>query len=599
MGTYLPTQAELELLKNIFGNIKAEKDLELEVRLKELFVTTHEYFEAQRGGKAIVIGRKGSGKTALIKGFRYNHSDKYQSIGEIDADDLPVTTLYNYYLVDIEKQSEKIAQAADAVTLRSIQTDVADLMTPARLSTYAWEKAFANFSIYQASISLLEDNNLSKEDYKVLKNISSAIKGDLDAHDPAAFLYALLTEKYDEIKELIEAIISNFAGEVWGKLLSLLTNKIIGKFREPPSQEYQKALDIIKYHNENNDFRILITFDRFDDFYDVHYSNLTTSTGGDRNANRTQQSILQALLEGLILAVSSIKNNPEYVWVNLLITIPMDKFMELNLRERARIEIDNTIQLNWTPLELFDYANRRIAMALGDKVPEGQNPWYFIFPRTITNVSINKIPEDSFLYMLRHTLWKPREVQMYIQKLLEVMLSGGFSFEQRERIFREAIHSQAREIFRQQFSEEFQKQYPRLRKLLKQLQTRKIYTVMPFSGLFDLLPTSGLSDDVTDRSEVLRRLYVMGVIGVRKVLPYKQWNYEATVTQAKQEVAYTYFFNSKDYDPFTPDVDICFHPMFFDEVAAEHKHDYIINELSWDMFSNPGRKLLYRPKQSS
>jgi hypothetical protein len=312
------------------------------------------------------------------------------------------------------------------------------------------------------------------------------------------------------------------------------------------------------------------------------------------NNSNVRKEILSSVLEGLILATSSIKNNVDYEWLDLLVTIPMDKFMELNLRERARIEFENTIPLQWNPAELFDYANRRIANALSGRIPEGRNPWYYIFPSTVTNIAVSK-KEDSFLYIVRHSQFKPREIQIYLTSLIDRFFSGGIEDQDKEKIFREIVQEQSREIIRREFDPEYKRQYPRLWRFLKRLQASKIFTVMPLSDFMNVLSGASLSEDLTDKTEILRRLYVMGIIGVRKTFPNIQRGNEPTVTQEKQEVSYCFFFSSQDHDPFAPNVDICFHPLFFDEIGAIHKENYIVNELKWEMFESESNLLRYKP----
>jgi hypothetical protein len=592
MGTYIPTPEELSKLILIFKNIKAETDKVLQEHLVDLFVTTDEYFEAQRAGKAIILGRKGSGKTALLLGFSHYHSESYQVISKIDADEIPITGLYNYYLADHLKRSAELYKLAKGIASESELTDLATFINPVRLSTYAWQKAFQDYGLYLACQTAIEYPDCSQTDKDILVQVIKAIKGKFDDSDASAFLYALLTENYDEILELIEGTINTFVGNAWGKLISLITNKLISKFRANPPNNYSEAINIIKERYFKNNWRILINFDRFDDFYDKHYQEIRHS----KEQDGSRRQILSAVLEGLVLAASAIKNHNDYEWLDLLVTIPMDKFMELSLRERARIEFENTIPLQWNPPELFDYANRRIANALGWRIPAGKNPWYYIFPDNITNVAANNIKEDSFLYMVRHTQWKPREIQMYISRLIVRMFSGGINYQAREAVFREAIQEQSREIIRQEFEPEFKRQYPRLWRLLKQLQASKIFTVMPLSDFMDVISGARLSDDVADKTEVLRRLYHMGIVGVRKLVPTKQRDIEPTITQNKQEVSYTFFFSSKDHDPFAPNVDICFHPLFFDEIGAVHNEDYIVNELKWDMFRTDANHLRYKPR---
>lgn len=593
MGEYLPTAKEISSLLFSFKNIKAETDAVLKEHLSDLFVTTTEYFDAQREGKAIILGRKGSGKSALLLGFVHFHSECYKDISDIDADEIPLTSLYNYYLADHFKRSVQLKKIAEEISSEGALTDLATFIDPVRLSTYAWQKAFQDYGLYLACKTVLNNSSCDGEECTILSRVRKRIKGKFDDSDATAFLYALLTENYDEIVEVIEETVSTFVGSAWGKLISLITNRLIGKLRERPPEDYSHALKIInKYYLESH-WRILITFDRFDDFYDKHYHGIHRTAEAQKN-NSSRRQILSAVLEGLILSTSAIKNHGDYEWFDLLVTIPMDKFMELHLRERAKIEFENTIPLQWNPTELFDYANRRIANALDTRIPDGKNPWYHIFPETITNVSANNTKEDSFLYVLRHTQWKPREIQLYVSALIKKVLMGGIDYLDREALFREAIQEQSREIIRQEFNEEFKQQYPRLWQLLKQLQASKIYTVMPISDFMDAIGGASLSDELTDKAEILRRLYIMGVVGVRKIFPTKLRDNEPTITQERQEVSYTYFYNSHDHDPFAPNVNICFHPLFFDEIGAVHQEKYIVNELKWDMFRVDSNHLKYK-----
>lgn len=238
-----------------------------------------------------------------------------------------------------------------------------------------------------------------------------------------------------------------------------------------------------------------------------------------------------------------------------------------------------------------------MAEALGERIPPNIVPWYFLFPSTVENNSIKGAKEDSFLYLLRHSLWKPREVQMYIQALLDRLFSGGHNFDERERIFQQTIQEQSKKIIQKEFEPEFKKQYPRLWNLFSQLKASRIETVMKLSDLMDSLSSNGLSSEVTQKREVLRRLYLMGVVGVRRVLPSKQTGDDATITQNRQEVCYMYSFSSTDRDPFAESCDVCFHPLFFDELGAEHIAPYIVNELRWEMFPAISKHLRFHPNR--
>ena len=58
-----------------------------------------------------------------------------------------------------------------------------------------------------------------------------------------------------------------------------------------------------------------------------------------------------------------------------------------------------------------------------------------------------------------------------------------------------------------------------------------------------------------------------------------------TVTQQKQEVLYRFCFNTDDNDPFAPGCEVCFHPMFFEYLNLKHEEQYVVNQLTWEMFA--------------
>jgi DNA helicase TIP49 (TBP-interacting protein) len=163
MGSYIPTPDELSRLLLFFKNIKAETDAILRQDLRELFVTTDEFYEAQIEGKAIILGRKGSGKTALLLGFSHYYDDDYLDIVGIDADEIPITSLYNYYLADHLKRSVEVRKQAEGIASERDLTELTRFINPVRLSTYAWEKAFQNYGLYLGCKNLISFKSCGTE----------------------------------------------------------------------------------------------------------------------------------------------------------------------------------------------------------------------------------------------------------------------------------------------------------------------------------------------------------------------------------------------------------------------------------------------------
>lgn len=212
--------------------------------------------------------------------------------------------------------------------------------------------------------------------------------------------------------------------------------------------------------------------------------------------------------------------------------------------------------------------------------------WDILFPFTVTNKAISEIKEHSFLYLIRHSLWKPREIQMYLTEIFRLMEESRQAAS--ERIFQKVVKTESEKIIRREFLEEFQSEYPGIPKILKKLETVSLNTIMSYEDVCSKLSGLDLFDDSSNSpDQIMIRLFHMGVLGVRQIFHGKRNVYtDATVTQNKQEVSYRYCYNCMVNDPFTKGIDVAFHPMFFEYLNIKHDKDYVVNELKWEMFDS-------------
>jgi hypothetical protein len=305
-------------------------------------------------------------------------------------------------------------------------------------------------------------------------------------------------------------------------------------------------------------------------------------------ANR--KDFLSSLLHGLVLSARDLQRDAQFKWVHMLLAVPQDKFLELHLRERADLEHTTVLRLTWTPRELYRYVNKRIAYALGLPLDGPVTPWDQLFPFSVTNCSVREVKEHSFLYIVRHSLWRPRQIQMYLNAIFDLMESERCAGS--EELFQKAVKIGAREIINNEFVEEFQTEYPNIKSVLRRFEGLSLKTVDKYSSLCDRIGKTALFEDVSTPDEVILRLYHMGVLGTRTVLQTKHSeSTDATITQNHQEVSYRFCYNSPVNNPFSSlssNVEIVFHPMFFEYLNVKHDARYVVNQLMWDMYEPAG-----------
>jgi hypothetical protein len=576
------TALQLEKLLSAFSEIKAETDSFLIDHFDKTFVHTKVYDDAQIHGKPLLVGRKGAGKTALLYGFRKEQKNLYVNSSTITLDNMPFNGLFNFFYSDYKKTIQKL----------SGKSDITDFIELEKITCFAWKNAILGVSILSACKGLKSDNKiwseLSKDNKSQVEEIlneveSIVIKVEDQYHVGDSLIFAFLFFFFTGFQELIEANIDADAPNI-GALLAKLVADLLSKLNKSIEDKLRKCGKEISLILSSLDKKLFIGVDKFDDYYDKFYKEMEfIANESDRNKKiRDRKTFLTALLEGLILAARDLKTYKEFSWIDTLFAIPMDKFLELHLRERNDLERRRVIYLQWSPPELFSFANKRIKEALN--LPDNdQKAWYEIFPSTVPNGATNQ-PEDSFLYVARHSLWKPREIQMHIGFLLEQMQKNKGKVLSGKQI-RESIKISCREIVRQEFREEFAKEYPGINSILNQLENSKISTVMRYQDVCNILQGEKLSDTITSVDGIMIRLYKMGVIGVRVVRPSQEFNHIATIMQNRVNVCYKFHYNNMEMNPFAPQSSIvAFHPMFMDVIAAEHTESYIVNELKWGMW---------------
>jgi hypothetical protein len=572
------TPQQVSRLFEAFSTLKAERDNFLKNKFSQTFVETSVYDDAQQDGKTLLIGGKGSGKTALLFAQEIQNKDRYLTTVEINIDQLPFTALFTFFFADFSKVLAKASQN---------RSDIKELLELEKVTAFAWKNALLASVLLRSAETIVNTSSITVEERKsaheVLDSLN-ALLGKATSVRPmkrgSGSTFTFLAVFFSVLQEVVERVLEENFPNV-SILLARLIQEILDRVGDPLEEQLIDFATKINPILSRLGKRVYLRLDKFDDYYDKFYGEIVShNTTISPDEARHRKSFLRKLLEGLVLAARDIRDYEAFALTNILIAIPQDKFLELELREGMDLILSRVVQIDWTPTELFDMVNRRIHAALSFTGPI-EDSWYQVFPRVVKNAATGQ-PEDSFLYVARHSRWKPREIQMHVVELLERMrrVDGR---ELGDRDFHECIKSSCSKIVEQEFKSEFSKEYPSIHRVIHQLENSAIETVMDYGPVCNVIRGVDLADDITEPDEIMKRLYKMGMLGTRVVKSAAD-KLPPTVVQEHQHIAYKFHYNSPDKAPFAPKSVVAFHPMFFGSINALHTKPYVVHEMTWGMF---------------
>lgn len=346
-------------LSNIdLGDIAAENE---SAQLKGYFVHTGSFILAKQGHRRIVIGRKGSGKTAIFYRLRDMYEGKIPNL-----------------VIDLKPEGHQFVKLRETVLNK--------------LSPGLQEHVMTAFWHY---ILLLEIAH---------KIVSTEER--ICSRDPRARTY------FEQVTSIYEGQFGSEQGDFSERLLKLV---------EDITSRYQEAKEIIKssqvtelvYREDIKDLRdalenylsikkeIWILVDNLDKGWPVH--------------GATDEDIM--VIKTLLSATRKMQKEFEKRKIELksLVFIRNDIYEHL-IQTTSDREKDTTISLDWDDIELFqEMISARIKQSV--KIDGSfQDIWRTYFAPLISG-------EDSFSYMVERTLMRPRDVLKFVIFALEVSIN--------------------------------------------------------------------------------------------------------------------------------------------------------------------------------
>lgn len=334
---------------------------------------------------SVLIGRRGSGKTALLNSYRYR-----PFLDQYFKPHLRLASDYRSYETVTGIEAYKHFDDMQKLVVRDI-------------------------AVFRPVEAIVDDWASIVTDYFFARLVSAEIDADRNT-DAIDRLRAYLHQDEDDFKLHVRET-------VWGvKLFDRLRNLVR---RAPASPEIRlsrdDALALAVEHLTQTDSRALIVFDSMDE-YDIRNSTF----------NRT--------LAALLRFISQFNSRQDYIKIKLV--LPSEIFPEINRASANPLkDFVNVDQLTWAPTELEQIAAHRYrlfldmhdhdhAVELSELDLSKRHTPHAFWARFLPHSHVNGygVAEDPLTYVLRHTQLLPRQFLMIMQRIIvkSYAATGGY-----------------------------------------------------------------------------------------------------------------------------------------------------------------------------
>jgi hypothetical protein len=616
-------------LADVFRNIKAEGDSALQNNRPKLFVSTPATKAIRHDDKFIFIGRKGSGKTALIFDYIETKKTAYNVMLTIEKDKEPHWHLYNFYY-------DKFAEANSAVITRLRQLpneaisgqsarDINVIFDPVSLFSIAWVGAI---QVCIADAIVHDEGYFSQEQFREERAVLKKFLFEKFHITPVPStrisdsIETMITAVCDMIQEKIDHFIKERVPSV-GILLARITKWAADKLT---SRIVEVDVDnVLRKLLRDSQLKVLISMDKYDDLVDELVAEINSindlknrfpknpATIEFQGAVRHSMLRLQQnMLKGLLLASRKLREDQDYRNVHFAFAIPDDRYSELELREGANLSVSHVQRIRWSPLELVEFFVKRCAVVLNEEGVGGMDvsirdtrqlkqAYYKVIellglPSHIAHGRIKSATEEIVFYIIRHTLCRPRDVLRYFNKIFSEIYSAlekgnDLSDSQCEDIIRKAVNGVSPDIITQELIVEFKAEYQGLDNVFSKFINRG--SELDSRALGELLDTRLiLAEEELTKSELAERLYRLGFLGVHF---YKAEPFAGSRRLSGRYSSFQFVYDDSmgrpsigrkqdflNLDRYGDGAIWVIHPLFFDYLRIQTKQSYIVNYMDWE-----------------
>lgn len=486
--------------KSLFANTKAGAHLSLET---EVFARTMTYMRVLSQESYFIVGRKGSGKSTLTEQLELQNPNRYSAHVGIDFSKVSLSFIYSFYT---NRQFQ-----SDAGATRSYRAEYLELV---------WECFFFVCVLWR---------------HKDLDYFSAWLRKEFQdevfEYTPQEFFNVSLVHSIERFAEFQNSTIA--ASE--STLSSLPVRLSSRRFLEHVfGKQLIKAITAIA-----NTGTTLITLDGIDSaFHDyrMEYMRFGKQESDEYYQDRARVEV--DLIKSLIRLVAEVKvrpdDHPVLALCDFCLTIPMDLYQEIKWHhERDSYQLLSPRRsVDWSGLELALMLRKRLEKLNGIQIdkekyyePEGRllellDECYPGLPKEIPiEIGNRRLMFPIFIYVLRHTFWRPREIIFHFVGLISSFEYFKGNVPLSEGDVKAIVKEQAKALVTSEFVDEFKSTITNIEYIIEQFRGGgQFYPYSDFMGnlesiQFDFINPHAKQQGLTDRK--LKLLYEIGFVGIR------------------------------------------------------------------------------------
>lgn len=454
---------------NSFKSLNAEEDS----NFKEHFVTTKYLTRILNSNSDLIYGTKGSGKSGLSVALSVLNKDSYFISSVFDLTAFSFSAFY-----------------AKTAQLNKIITQEEHL-----ISSAIWKNTLLQFGLYSCigKVSPELSNRISKLLYQTgfLRENKSQLSNSTNFKVMNQFerLFRLL-ERFDKDESIK-------IGDTYFHLNAELDG-LIDRFPLEPI-----------FDN--------ILMDLINEVKSQHKTILICIDGLDKIVNHTYDS-RKAIFNGLIDAVYFYRFDSK---LNKIFSVKAFLPQELTLETTNEIwdsdkHKHNTHYIQWSSEDLKNFVHKRLLNATtGTKINNKfSDLWETIFPQNVRN-NVYNVDENSFDYVLRHTLHRPRQLQDHIFEIFQNWYEKTGGTEKIPSSFITKKVSETNRSLATEVAKHLSYNYPNIISFLLSWDNSNTYTTV--SELKDRIQKYLLDDydkSITSINRIMDELYLFGIFGI-------------------------------------------------------------------------------------
>ena len=489
-------------------------DPSLAEHLGDILVRTRYYRKVANQELFFLIGRKGSGKTLTGVALASEPKTAYVSHIAVNANDFSLQPLYAL------------------IQNLQLQSDLKNVFTRHRMFEFAWEAFFISCCIH-ALDEQTTDKRWDDQQRRLINELRDFIQdvvGRQINRRPENVQFALFVYCFNQIQLFIEDVIRKaradpdyFYSDI--QLLSGLNAYLEFVFGAKRLDVLRELLSSLK------DRKFLMTFDGIDWAFDKFRKESIFQKSDLWERSLFEKDWLGALLRS-VLDIKKSVNHPYNLGnaIDFCITIPEDRFIEITRAERDTIEYRSVLcHMSWSGIDLANLLRKRLELMTGTKTEKAVTPELRL--TALMKNQLGYIPEvisitlndrtytmPLFCYVLRHTLWRPREILTYYAKILAAC---EFMKKKRARVtsrfLSQLVNSQTTSLVEDEFIGEFSSTIVNIDEIVRAFTRKK--QIMTYDELeealrgIDFIWATGVEGH-EDTCMKIRVLYRLGFLGV-------------------------------------------------------------------------------------